>query len=123
MRIATKRKIQEALARYAGTYASSENSDGADNNSAHLPAAKYNTQVLVDDVVLNPISWTIKEIASRHHLSYWTVYRALKGRAGWLVFGNTIRVSDSLYRSWVSSAIETGLLSKASSNSAGPSSS
>jgi hypothetical protein len=46
-------------------------------------------------------NWKVEEIAERENLGYMTVYRALNGRPGWLRYGRTIRVTDTLYRAWL----------------------
>jgi hypothetical protein len=48
-------------------------------------------------------NWKIREIADRENIDYMTVHRALKGRPGWSAYGRTIRVTDTLYRAWLTS--------------------
>ena len=78
MRSHIRSKIEQALA------------NGGDNSPVNArtigtasSAAKYNYAIIVDQVLEDTRSWTVKEIAIRHNVSYWTVYRALKQT--WLV--------------------------------------
>ena len=117
MKECIRAKIAEALKRCGAASTTSSQNSGA---VAQSSTVKYNTGVLVDDAIANPSAWTIKEIAERHRISYWTVYRQLKGKPGFLRFGGTIRVSESLYRSWLASSIESGLRRQSSSLSEVP---
>lgn len=51
--------------------------------------------------------FSIEEIARKHGLKYHTVYRAVKGRPGYRVYGQKrgAKVSESLYRSFLAEAI------------------
>jgi len=66
---------------------------------------------VVNQAIVDERSWTVREIAERHGLSYWTVYRQLKGKPGWLPFGRAVRITDSLYRSWIKSIALNGTTS------------
>ena len=48
-------------------------------------------------------NWRITEIAERESVAYMTVHRALQGKAGWLLYGRAIRITDTLYRAWLTS--------------------
>jgi hypothetical protein len=99
-------KIQLALA---------NKDEGLEDASTHArkgpskSTASYNVDAIVDETINAGKSWKVSEIAAQHSLSYWTVYRALKGKPGWLPFGRTIRVSNALYRSWIESTVRSGL--------------
>ena len=69
------------------------------------PVEKLNkVRCIVDALYAGEKTWSLKDIAERHELGYWTVYRALKGKPGWLpISARQIRVTDSLYRSWLQS--------------------
>ena len=54
-------------------------------------------------------SWTIKEIAETSGLDYHTVRKQLKGKPGYLQFGRCVRITDALYKSWLTEAVENGL--------------
>ena len=84
----------------------------ARKRTAGLPAPLQETPIpleqlnkvrsIVDVLYAGEKLWDIRTIAERHQLGYWTVYRALKGRPGWLpISARQIRVTDSLYRSWL----------------------
>ena len=45
----------------------------------------------------------MEEIAERENIGYMTAYRALKGKPGWFAYGRTIRVTETLYRAWLTS--------------------
>jgi hypothetical protein len=98
MKLETRRKIQAALAR----------ADAADECPSP-PVVSYDLEAVANQAIRDERSWTLREIAERHGLSYWTVYRQLKGKPGWLPFGRTIRVCDSLYRSWIGSIALKGI--------------
>jgi transposase-like protein len=55
--------------------------------------------------------FSIEEIARKHGLTYHTVYRAVKGKPGYRVYGKKrgAKVSESLYRSFLAEAIRRGL--------------
>ena len=100
MKSDTRRKIQGALAR----------ADEAEEFlSRPVVGVGHNLEVVVNQAIRDERSWTLQEIADRHGLSYWTVYRQLKGRPGWLPFCRTIGVSGSLYRSWIASIALKGI--------------
>ena len=62
-----------------------------------------NAPQIVDKRIQGERNWTVKEIAGRENLGYMTVYRALKGKPGWLAYGGSLRVTDTLYRDWLTS--------------------
>ena len=74
-----------------------------------IAKSSIDIDLIVDETINDPHSWEISEIAIRHHLSYWTVYRALKGKPGWLTFGRTVRISNALYRWYIKQAVMQGL--------------
>lgn len=55
--------------------------------------------------------YTIKEIADNHKVNYHTVYRYVKGKPGYRVYGKRrgVRVTASLYRSFLADAMKRGL--------------
>lgn len=75
--------------------------------SAESPVARIErVHSLVDRRMSGERNWTLKEIAEREHIDYVTIYRALKGKPGWFPYGRTgrtIRVTDTLYRAWLTS--------------------
>ncbi|MEZ5399867.1 MAG: hypothetical protein R2729_09355 [Bryobacteraceae bacterium] len=68
-----------------------------------------NVQYVVDRTIQETKTWTLKQIADKHQLDYSTVYRQLIGKPGCFRFGKAIRVSDSLYRSWLEQAAIEGI--------------
>lgn len=58
---------------------------------------------IVDKRIQGERNWTVGEIADRENVGYMTVHRTLKGKPGWLAYGRTIRVTESLYRAWLTS--------------------
>ncbi len=58
---------------------------------------------IVDKRMQGERNWKINEIAERENLGYMTVYRALRGKPGWFSYGRTLRVTDTLYRAWLTS--------------------
>jgi hypothetical protein len=97
MRKKIKLKMEAARARTAGVFPSLQ--------ATHNPLEQLNkVRSIVDALYAGEKTWDIKTIAERHELGYWTVYRALKGRPGWLpITRRQVRVTDSLYRSWLQS--------------------
>lgn len=63
---------------------------------------------IVDKRIQGERNWKVEEIAEHENLGYMTVYRALKGKPGWLAYGRTIRVTESLYRAWLT-AVALGM--------------
>ena len=73
-----------------------------------LPSAP-DRRAIVEGVLASEKFWDVHEIASRLHLDYTSVYRALKGRPGWLRFGRAIRITDELYQQFIREAVNRGL--------------
>lgn len=67
-----------------------------------------NIRHIIDRRLDGERNWTLKEIARRENIGYSTVYRALKGKPGFLRYNDAIRVTDTLYRSWLT-ALASGL--------------
>jgi hypothetical protein len=91
-----RRRIEQALARTRGELVSSSIPD---LNQA------------VEQAMSGEREFSIEEIASKHGLTYHTVYRAVKGKPGYRVYGKKrgAKVSESLYRSFLAEAIRRGL--------------
>src|ERR1051325_11168448 len=88
-------KIEAALQRHNAKLS------GTDLTPERKPVQRAeNVQAIVDRRIAGERNWTLHEIAANEALSYKTVYRALKGKPGWLDYG-TIRVTETLYRSWL----------------------
>jgi len=103
MKSEIRRKIEEAL---AGT---SPPSASAQQLSVSASPSTDNLDGIVDQVMREKRWWKIREIAAKHNLSYWTVYRQFKGKPGCVPFGRTWRVPDSAYRDWIRSTVLKGL--------------
>lgn len=95
MRADVRRRIQQALAQASGERA---NSSFLDINQA------------IEQAMSGEREFSIEEIASKHGLTYHTVYRAVKGKPGYRVYGKRrgAKVSESLYRSFLADAIRRG---------------
>jgi hypothetical protein len=96
MRADVRRRIEEALAQSRLEEVSSRSED---INQA------------VQEAMSGEREFSIEEIASKHGLTYHTVYRAVKGKPGYRVYGKRrgAKVSASLYRSFLADAIKRGL--------------
>ena len=94
-------KIAEALARHEAW----KNGIAAPTTGTAEPLDRLtNVRPIVDALYAGERMWSLKEIAERHGIGYWTVYRALKGKPGFLpITRRQIRVTDTLYRSWLQS--------------------
>jgi hypothetical protein len=73
--------------------------------NATEPQERLNTaRPIVDRIYAGEKLWSLRVIAERHGIGYWTVYRELQGKPGFLTIGRRqIRVTDSLYKSWIQS--------------------
>ena len=58
-------------------------------------------QSIVDGRVAGERNWKVDEIAKQENIGYMTVYRSLKGKPGWFAYGRTIRITEALYRNWL----------------------
>jgi hypothetical protein len=96
MRADVRRRIEEALAQ---SRLEQVRSPSEDINRA------------VQEAISGEREFSIEEIASKHGLAYHTVYRAVKGKPGYRVYGKRrgAKVSESLYRSIPADAIKRGL--------------
>jgi hypothetical protein len=96
MKADVRRRIEQALAREQGEPALSFI---ADVNQA------------IEQAMSGEREFSIEEIACKHGLTYHTVYRAVKGKPGYRVYGKKrgAKVSESLYRSFLAEAIRRGL--------------
>ena len=93
-------KIADALARHRAGATDKTPVAGVTDPLERL----NNVRPIVDALYAGEKTWRLREIAERHGIGYWTVYRALKGRPGWFpVTRRQILVSDALYRSWLQS--------------------
>lgn len=65
----------------------------------------------VEQAICGEREFSIEEIAKRHGLTYHTVYRAVKGRPGYRVYGKRrgAKVTESPYRAFLADAIRRGL--------------
>ena len=96
MKADVRRRIENALARTRGQPV---NSPIPDLNQA------------VEQAMSGEREFSIEEIARKHGLTYHTVYRAVRGKPGYRVYGKRrgAKVSESLYRSFLADAIRRGL--------------
>jgi hypothetical protein len=96
MRADVRRRIQQALAQVNGGQV---NSTFPDINEA------------IEQALSGEREFSIEEIARKHGVTYHTVYRAVKGKPGYRVYGKRrgARVSEALYRSFLADAIRRGL--------------
>ena len=96
MKADVRRRIEDALMQARGEQAGS-------------PFPEINRAV--DQAISGEREFSIEEIASKHGLTYHTVYRAVKGKPGYRVYGRKrgAKVSESLYRSFLADAIRRGL--------------
>ena len=92
-------KIAEALARRNGP------ADKPAAIGATKPFERYNRALLIVERICDGEKlWSLKEIEQQTGIGYWTIYRALRGKPGFLDITNRQkRVTDSLYRSWIQS--------------------
>jgi hypothetical protein len=95
-------KIQAALER------SQTPQNGEPNQIENALPKLDKVRYIVDRRLEGERNWKVEEIVERENIGYMTVHRALKGRPGWLPYGRTIRVTDTLYRSWLT-AIAIGM--------------
>jgi transposase-like protein len=96
MRADVRRRIEEALAQ-------------SRLEEVRFPSEDINQAV--QEAMSGEREFSIEEIASQHGLTYHTVYRAVKGKPGYRVYGKRrgAKVSASLYRSFLADAIKRGL--------------
>jgi hypothetical protein len=96
MKADVRRRIEQALARTRGEPALSPIID---------------VDQAVEQAMSGEREFSIEEIARKHGLTYHTVYRAVKGKPGYRVYGKKrgAKVSESLYRSFLAEAIRRGL--------------
>jgi transposase-like protein len=96
MRADVRRRIEEALAQ-------------SRLEEVRFPSEDINQAV--QEAMSGEREFSIEEIASKHGLTYHTVYRAVKGKPGYRVYGKRrgAKVSASLYRSFLADAIKRGL--------------
>ena len=102
MKADVRRRIEQALAR---TPRESVNSAISGFNQA------CDLNEAVEQAISGEREFSIEEIANKHGLTYHTVYRALKGKPGYRVYGKkrSAKVTESLYRAFVAEAIRKGL--------------
>jgi hypothetical protein len=96
MKADVRRRIEQALARTRGEPVNSP-----------IPDLKE----AVEQAMSGEREYSIDEIAQRHGLTYHTVYRAVKGKTGYRIYGTKrgARVTESLYRSFLADSIRRGL--------------
>jgi hypothetical protein len=88
-------RIQEVLAQHQLI------PSGATSTRQTLILKLDRVRCIVDRRLDGERNWKVEEIAERENLGYMTVYRALRGRPGWFRYGRSIRVTDTLYRAWL----------------------
>jgi hypothetical protein len=95
MRADVRRRIQQAVAQASGEPVKSP---FLDINQA------------VEQAMSGEREFSIEEIAGKHGLTYHTVYRVVKGKPGYRVYGTRrgAKISESLYRSFLADAIRRG---------------
>ncbi|HEX4228163.1 MAG TPA: hypothetical protein VHZ07_05805 [Bryobacteraceae bacterium] len=96
MKADIRRRIEQALAQDRG-------------QPANFPIADL--RQAVEQAMSGEREFSIEEIAKRHGLTYYTVYRAVKGKPGYRVYGKRrgAKVSESLYRAFLADAIKRGM--------------
>jgi len=64
----------------------------------------------IEEAMYGGREFSIDEIARKHGVTYHTVYRAVKGKPGYRVYGKKrgAKVSEALYRAFLADAIRRG---------------
>jgi hypothetical protein len=101
-----RKKIQDALMKH------SQRDLGMKESPQPGPRdVTFDVEVMVNDLITRSSEkqWEITEIAVRHSADYHTIRKQFKGRPGYLQWGGLIRITDTLYRTWLAEGIIKGL--------------